>query len=187
MNHSMAFQSQCMIKFCSSTPTISVYLAEQPACDEAAANLLLRKKNPYLMSWPKRFKSSHVFGMFCWRRFLWGSSQVTGFSFYSREYVMYFFIDCSLCYPNRFFYSLYFLLQRRLLTTAFYMPSIQCDSSTCYAIGPCFSAELNKHSAILLFAWLWNHILPLDISAFSVTHLFHNCSSSSQKASHFVV
>lgn len=34
------FKSPCMIKFCRSTPTVSVYLAKRPACDQAAANLL---------------------------------------------------------------------------------------------------------------------------------------------------
>lgn len=58
LKHSPAFpKSLCMIKFCCSTPDISVFLAARPACDQAAANLL-ETKTPLLMSCPKRFKSS---------------------------------------------------------------------------------------------------------------------------------
>jgi len=72
-----------------------------------------------------------------------------------------------------------------MLSTAYGMTLISCDSSIS-ASGSCLSAELNKHSAILLFAWPWNQTLPLDTTAFIVTHLFHSYSSGSQKESSFV-
>lgn len=160
-------KSLCMIKFCRSTPSISVYLAEWPAFDQEAANLSLKKETPYLMSWLKRFKSSHVLGMFCKQRFLWDFSEarVRSFGFPLNLILISQICEAFLDYCfyevfNRLSYIV-FLLQHRLLTAAFYMLSIQYESSTCSAIA--FSAELNKHSAILLFAWPWNQAPPLDI------------------------
>lgn len=38
--------------------------------------IFCRKTTPSLMSWPKRFKSSHVLAMFCQHRFLGGANEV---------------------------------------------------------------------------------------------------------------
>lgn len=52
--------------------------------------IFCRKTTPSLMSWPKRFKSSHVLAMFCQHGFLGGASEVTGFSKPFWKFLFYF-------------------------------------------------------------------------------------------------
>lgn len=157
---------------CVFPPTVSLYLAEVPACEQAAANLLQEKNKKSI--WCLDLKGSNLW-ILCqvmristtWRHF---SDFVKLFHIF-KKYIL----DLILYAFSNFYYFFVFLET--------YAPDffISIHSVIHPLLWHCFQTELNKHSAILLFAWPWNQTPSGYTTAFRVTHLFHYNSSSPPK------
>lgn len=151
MNHSLTFwKSLCMIKLWGSIPSISVCLAERAACDQVQL-IFGQESAPYLMSWPKRLKTSHVLGLFWKWRFL-GSLESGHWTFQCFFSFVYLVCLCALGRISYHIFSLFcgFTAISLADCCAYYIASIYVIHALVWS--GFFLAELNKHWAILLLA-----------------------------------
>lgn len=122
-----------MIKLWGSIPSISVCLAERAACDQVQL-IFGQESAPYLMSWPKRLKSSHVLGLFWKWRFL-GSLESGHWTFQCFFCLFSAFVCVRQDFLSYFQFILWFYcnISRRLLCILY---SIHlCDSCACLVWG----------------------------------------------------